>query len=202
MPLLRLPGLDISLGGPPKADQIRRLSTLQKSRIIPNYPSQLESITATPKGYHINELKRKIGRGRSSYTRAKHALETGRALELPWARIWRLGPSSRWLASDTLVVGARLLPFLWTANVNRVVAVSRRRSSLSLTWATSARHVLIGEETIQVCLERNGDVMMHLRSFSRPYAVISWITYPLVRHLQHAFARDIAHQLEVVLDET
>lgn len=193
----RIAGIDLSLLGPPLASHINKLSTDPSSTTLAPYPCQSQAATASPPGHKINQLTRKIGHGTRAYRRAAASLETGKALELPWARFWRVG-SAKWSPGDIVVVGARVLPFLWTANVNRVVSVSRRRRAFSVGWGTTKRHVLQGEEVLEVLCERNGDVIFRLRSFSRPRAFVAWLTYPVVLVLQRAFARDVSRQLERV----
>lgn len=130
-----------------------------------------------------------------AYKKAASSLETGLAFQLDWLRFWRVG-SATWKTGDLVVVGARIFPFLWTANVNRVVTVARDRRRVAVGWGTTDRHVLAGEEVLQVSYQTNGDVVFTLRSFSRPQATVAWLLYPLVLALQHAFARDVGRQLE------
>lgn len=204
MPLCgRIAGVDICLFGPPAAHNVEKYSSsfASSSMIHPMYPNHSESLTATPKRYRVNSFTKKIGQGRSVYGRAARALETGEAMELPWAKFWRGGNGSCWTSADVLVIAARVIPFVWIANVNTVVHAVRRHSSLTLTWGTTARHVLRGEESVQIAKHRNGDVVFHLRSFSKPHAFIAWITYPLVIYLQHRFARDVANRLDDIANQ-
>lgn len=210
MPLCaRIGGVDLCLFGPHVAHHVHRLSSSLRvsspdkdKQEIASYPNQIESLTASPKGYRINSYTAKISHGRAAYRRAARALETGEALELPWARFWRCGRGHRWATGDIIIIVARVIPFVWTANVNTVVrACTRKRSSVTLTWGTTVRHVLRGEETIQLSHQSNGDVIFKLRSFSRPHALIAWLTYPLVVYLQHRFARDVAQKLDDIANQ-
>lgn len=204
MPLSwRVAGLDLSLGGPPVAAQITALSTSPRAAFPAFYPNLGEAATASPPGHRINALTKSIASGSGAWKRAAHALETADALELPWVRFWRSGRGSRWAPGDVVVVAARVLPWVWTANVNRVVDVRRRRRRVVVAWGTTGRHVLRGEELISVEKARNGDVVFTLRSFSRPHAFMAWVTYPIVVYLQYAFARDVCRRLaEVANDPT
>lgn len=202
MPFLtRIAGLDLSLGGAPHADHVTQLSTSCRSSNLSVYPSRGQSHTASPDGYRINSLTRTIGYGRESFKRASRALETADILTLPWVRFWRKGLGSRWANGDVVVVAARLLPFVWIANVNRVVNVHRGRAEMAVAWGTTKRHVLKGEETVAVRKKRNGEVMFELRSFSKPNAVVAWWTYPVVVAMQVMFARGVHRQLEQIARE-
>lgn len=203
MPLsFRFAGIDLSLGGAPVAAQVSALSTSPRAACLGPYPSVGEAATASPPGYRINKVSRVVGAGTRAWNKAAKALETADALETPWVRFWRQGHGSRWAKGDIVVVVARVFPFVWTANVNKVIAVQRRRRSLSVSWGTTSRHVLRGEEVVSVSTKENGDVMFDLRSFSRPHAFMAWLSYPLVMYLQAAFARDVCRQLTDAARET
>eukprot|EP00177_Eucheuma_denticulatum_P000182 GFKZ01000327.1.p1 GENE.GFKZ01000327.1~~GFKZ01000327.1.p1 ORF type:complete len:209 (+),score=4.87 GFKZ01000327.1:206-832(+) len=197
----RIAGLDLSIGGPPHACHISTLSVSLLASTVATYPSYGRADTAKPPGYRINSLTKVIGSGASAWSRASRALETGDALDLPWTRIWRRGHGSKWRNGDIVVVAARVLPLIWTANVNRVVAVTRTRSSVAVAWGTTHRHVLRGEEIVSVRRERNGDVIFHLRSFSRPHGFMAWIGYPFVVYLQNTFARGVSRRLVNIASE-
>lgn len=196
MPLqARIAGLDLSLGGAPVAAHISALSTSPRSATIADYPSSGRAACASPPGYRINSLQKVIGSGSHAWKKATRALESAEAFELPWVRFWRTGHGSRWSPGDVVVMAARILPFVWTANVNRVTSITRRRGCVAVAWGTTSRHVLRGEELISVQRQKNGDVLFQLRSFSRPKAFMAWVAYPVVVYLQHAFARGVCRRL-------
>lgn len=202
MPLTwRVAGLDLSIGGPPVASQITALSTSPRASRPAPYPCAGQSSTASPRGHRVNSLTRNIASGSAAWRRAARSLETADAFELPWVRFWRSGRGSRWACGDVVVVAARVLPWVWTANVNRVVAVSRRSRRVAVSWGTTARHVLRGEELVSVEKAQNGDVVFILRSFSRPHAFMAWVMYPMVVYMQHAFARDVCKHLRELANE-
>jgi uncharacterized protein (UPF0548 family) len=202
MPLsIRVAGIDLSIGGPPLAAHISRLSSSQRGAANPS--SVLLHVSdpssTAPPGFSTNTLTRVVGNGRADWARARRALETADMLDLPWARFWRGGKGTRWASGDAVVVGARvLLPGLWVANVNRVVDVRRRRSEMSVAWATTARHVLVGEEVVRVQRVKGGDVVFSLKSYARPASLAGWITYPYIVYLQRKFARGICKRLQQI----
>lgn len=190
--------MDLSLGGPPVAADISALSSSRRAGILGEYPSQFTFASASPKGYSINERRKVIGRGATEWSRAAKGVETGDVLDLSWARFWRKGRGSNWSPGDVVVVGARVLPAVWVANVNRVVGVERRRNRVAVAWGTTARHVLRGEEVVSVERVRGGDVVFSLRSFSRPNAFLAWLGYPLVVLLQRRFAHDVCARMQQI----
>jgi len=197
----RVAGVDVCLGGAPAAHHIADLAISRRSSTLATYPSQTFSATATPPGHHINTHTKTLSAGRKAFSLAAQAL-TGEALELPWLRLWRLGRGSRWQEGDVVIISARVLPFVWTNNVNRVVSVTRTRRRHSVAWGTTSRHVLRGEEMLQVEHLKTGDVVFRLRSFSRPHAFLAWLTYPYILYLQTKFARDVSKQLVKISNET
>ena len=65
------------------------------------------------------------------------------------------------------------------------------RREATLRWATSRRHVLVGEERIAVRWDARTDaVTFSVLSFSRPRHLVSAVSYPLVLLQQRRFARD------------
>lgn len=199
----RLLGVDVCLGGPPIVSHIHTLSDLAQpsTESAPLYPNRGQVATASPRGYYINSRTRVIAHGRAAYLRAARALETGDALHLPWVRFWRRGRGSRWEPGDAAVVASRFLPFIWTVNVNHVLPVERRRNHLAVSWGTSRRSVLRGEERVAISMQRNGDVVFSLRSFSRPHAVLAYLLYPVVIGLQHIFAKDVCTKLQRIAND-
>jgi uncharacterized protein (UPF0548 family) len=199
---VRLAGIDLSIGGPPLAADISRLFTSHAAAGPPPPPLVVHPPPAPPDppaGFRANTLTRVIGHGPAHWARASRALETADAFDLPWARFWRGGKGNRWAVGDPVVVGARVVsPGLWVANVNRVVDVRRGRNRVAVAWATTARHVLRGEEVVAVERRRNGDVVFSLRSYSRPRSLVAWLTYPYVAYLQRKFAHSVAWRVEQI----
>ena len=64
-------------------------------------------------------------------------------------------------------------------------------SRSSVTWGTTTRHILAGEETVAVSWDQGtGEVLFSIVSFSRPRHMLSLLSYPYVRAQQRRFARD------------
>ena len=76
-------------------------------------------------------------------------------------------------------------------NANRIIANERMPQQRSITWATTRRHVLCGEERLTVSYDdASDDVHFEVLSFSRPRHLFSWAAYPYVVAQQKRFARD------------
>jgi uncharacterized protein (UPF0548 family) len=195
---VRLAGLDVTLGGPPRAADISRLFS------EPAASARLPSLGVLrpgppPAGYRVQELERVVGSGKDAWRRSSRALETADALDLSWARFWSAGKRGKSVAGDPVVIGARVLvPGLWVSNVNHLVDLSRSRSRVSMAWRTTTRHALSGEEVLKVERRNSGDVVFSLKSYSRPRSLVAWLTYPYVIFLQRKFALGVAHRLEQI----
>lgn len=199
----RFASVDLCIGGAPVASDVQKLSAPASKQLLAlhNYPHYSQADIRSPPGFRINHLHCVIGHGRNAYTQAARAITTGEAFEHPWVRFWRRGNGHKWAQGDVVVIAARLIPFLWTANVNKVVRVQRKPRSTAVSWGTTARHVLCGEEIVQVWQEPSGEVMFQLRSFSRPHALIAWLSYPIVCYLQRRFAIDVRNKLFAIAND-
>ena len=92
---------------------------------------------------------------------------------------------------DVLAICSRQFGCAWLLNANRLLERSSGRREATLRWATSRRHVLVGEERIAVRWDARTDaVTFSVLSFSRPRHLISAVSYPLVLLQQRRFARD------------
>lgn len=193
MPLARrVFGVDVCVLGPPQARHIQALSESGGAKRL-TYEHQQQSLTASPPQHFINHVHERIGRGKECFKRASEALRCGKALELPWVRVWRLG-GTKWRCGDVVVIAARVLPLVWSVNVNRVVTVTDERDLLRIAWGTTQRHMLQGEESVSVHA-RNGEVEFELRSFSKANCAVAAAVGPVIRMFQRRFARDVRAQL-------
>ena len=141
-----------------------------------------------PRGWVINRSRRHVGRGREAYRRASRALHELECLELPWLTAHVRDP--------VMVICSRQFGCLWLMNANRVLCRERCADCCSITFRTTTRHVLAGEERLSVtCDDETKDVHFEILSFSRPRHVLSWLTYPYVLHQQRRFARDASAKM-------
>ena len=149
------------------------------------------SVDDIPPRWLVNHHERIIGHGGTAFARACTALDRLACLELPWL--------THCVRDDVLAVCSRQFGIVWLMNANRIVArtPSSRRGGAnerSITWATTRRHVLCGEERLRVHWDKGAsdEVRFEVLSFSRPRHVFAWASYPVVVAQQLRFARDAA----------
>ena len=144
---------------------------------------------ALPKSWRISRSEQEIGRGREAYLRAEAALGRLDCMQLGWLRAV--------LHGDAMAIASRQFGCVWLMNANRVIARSSSARRSSVTWATTQRHVLAGEETLEVRWDAETDaVTFSIRALSRPHHLLSWATYPYVCFQQRRFARDATAAME------
>ena len=142
-----------------------------------------------PSGWAVCRSETVVGRGRAAYQRASDALQRLEFFELPWLTCCPLG--------ESITICSRQLGGVWLANTNRVLCRTSTPSRSSVTWGTTTRHILAGEETVAVSWDQGtGEVLFSIVSFSRPRHMLSLLSYPYVRAQQRRFARDAALAME------
>lgn len=146
-----------------------------------------------PRGWHVNRAETVIGHGRPAYERAANALQRLELLEHTWLTARCVRATDR----ELLAVCSRQWGCVWLTNTNLVLRreCGERRSSVS--WGTTRRHVLAGEETVCVTHDASTDgVRFTVLSFSRPRHLFSAVAYPYVLAQQRRFARDATAAME------
>lgn len=176
---LYMPPFHLGLGRPPE----QRLSAAvdaARSTPVSVYRGSTETTHSLPRrGWWLVQHVRRIGQGRESLDKAQRALDRLDLFEHDWLCVRREG--------NTLVVASRQLGFVWLMNANRVL----QDDPGCITFGTTQRHLLAGEERIQVRLDDvTGHVELEIRSLSRPRHLLSWLTYPYVLAQQRRFAGD------------
>jgi uncharacterized protein (UPF0548 family) len=142
-----------------------------------------------PHGWYVGRSDSVIGRGDATYARAAKALQHLHFFEHSWLTV----RCSKAKAGDAelMAVCSRQLGCLWLTNVNRMLNRVEGERSSSVSWATTQRHVLAGEETIRVTHDTSTDLVhFSILSFSRPRHLFSFAAYPYVVLQQQRFARD------------
>ena len=178
-----LPTLRIAAQQPSPAD-LASFAARWTDAPLCDYPGSVDDV---PPRWFVNRRERSVGRGRDEYARAAEVLETLECLELGWL--------THRVHADALAICSRQFGIVWMMNANRILR--RKRSSqrcghsYSVTWGTTQRHVLCGEERLTVRWDAVTDeVRFEVLSFSRPRHLFSWIAYPYVIAQQRRFARD------------
>ena len=171
--LLHAPGARPAAGG---VLAFARASTDAQQCIYPG------SVDDLPPRWFVNRSERQIGRGEKAYEKAAAALAALDCLELEWLTHSR--------DDSALAICSRQFGVLWMMNANRIIQQAAKPTECSMTWATTRRHVLCGEERLSVRIDDAGDVHFAICSFSRPRHLFSWLAYPYVVAQQRRFARD------------
>jgi uncharacterized protein (UPF0548 family) len=172
---------------PPPADVLSGFAqrASQQAALCP-LPGTIDNV---PPRWFVNRSERCIGRGRAAFTRAAAELTSLNCLELGWL--------THRVKDDVLAICSRQFGFVWMMNANRIL--DRRSTSAlhSVTWRTTRRHVLAGEERLSVRWDTaSDDVLFEVRSFSRPRHLFAWAAYPYVIAQQKRFARDASIVME------
>ena len=169
------------LGSRPSTDDIDAFAKSVSDAPRCKYPGSVDDI---PPYWFVNQKEECIGKGRDAFERASNALADLECMELRWLMHRTEG--------DTLAVCSRQFFFVWLMYANKLLdkqfTAPRQRS---ISWGTTRRHVLCGEERLTVRWDDASDeVLFEVKSFSRPRHLFSWATYPYVILQQKRFARD------------
>ena len=178
------PPVHLGFGPPP---QHRLDAAIDAARVTPTsaYRGSTETADSLPqRGWWLVQHVRCIGHGREAFARAQSGLKRLDLFEHDWLCVRR--------DDKTLVVASRQLGFVWLINANRVLQEVPGR----ITFGTTRRHLLAGEERIEVRLDDvTGAVELEIRSLSRPRHLLSWLTYPYVLVQQRRFAGDATRSM-------
>ena len=176
---------------PPSDDAIVKIASHARGARLTSYPgSTRDGDASLPRGWwSVNRKRTAVGHGGETFTRAAAALDrVEHCFDHGWltARVLDGGGDG-----SLLVVCARQLFFVWCTNINRLLRDVSQPRVRSVAWATTVRHVLAGEERIEVRWdEATDEVTFEVLSFSRPRHWLAWVTYPLVVLQQRRFAHD------------
>lgn len=172
-----VPPLHVGLSAPPEACLAAAMAEARFA-LLSSYRGSTAAVNELPlHGWWIVRHERCIGHGSTAFNRAVRALHDLEFFEHDWLTARR--------ADDMLVIAARQFGFVWLTNANRVL----HRDHASITFGTTQRHVLAGEERIGVRHDSaTGAVEFEIRSLSRPRHVFAWLAYPIVVAQQRRFA--------------
>ncbi len=141
--------------------------------------------TAAPAGYWPN---RGGGVVNSDLAAAKAAILQLAPFDLGWLRA-----GGQVAVGEVVTVCTRVFG-VWTAQACRVIYVDDEPERLRWGYGTVLGHAMAGEERFEVRQEGNR-VVFEVFSYSRPATFFSWLTLPVVRHLQRKFAADSAARM-------
>ena len=173
-----------------KPSRERVQSFLARQASLPHsYPEVGTECGEAPRGYVMDHHRVQLGQGGSAFERAKAALLRWEMFRTGWLELcW---PDTPIEAGSPVALLARVLG-VWTLSACRVVRRIEADGvveTFGFSYGTLPDHPLRGEERFVLEWRHEDDsVWYDLRAFSRPKSLLSWLAYPLVRHLQRRFA--------------
>lgn len=143
-------------------------------------------------GFNTDRFRIELGTGEAVYEKAKRALRDWRGFATDWVRLcW---PYKK-IVPGTVVAVLISHYGLYSVNACRVVYVVDEPKRFGFALGSLTSHVLRGEMLSLVYQEDDNRVFYEVTTISRPGHWLSWVFYPLGRHLQNSFARDSLHAL-------
>jgi len=166
---------------------------LDDSRELPLSYSPIGIINGGTTLRNLDEEVVPIGRGKTDFDRARHALRRWKQFDMGWVAAF---PRYTRVATGTdVAVLIRHLGF-WSLNGCRVVysvGGFDGEARFGFAHGTLTNHAEGGEELFEVFLDRQTeDVMYRIRGTSWPRAPLARLGVPVVRLLQARFRRDSA----------
>jgi uncharacterized protein (UPF0548 family) len=151
-------------------------------------------------GFHVDELRAKIGEGSTAFARAQRAIDSWQSLRIGWVEAHPTVPTPE-VDGDVAVI-AKHLGF-WSLNACRVVKrfpTSAGDPRYGFAYGTLADHAESGEELFVVELDdSDGTVWYQIRAVSKPRPFLALAGYPLSRRLQRKFREESARGMAAAI---
>jgi uncharacterized protein (UPF0548 family) len=173
----------------PDPETIREFLAAQEHQEF-SYGSVGASRTKAPSGYTVDHNRIQLGRGRTTFEQAKHAINQWKMFNIAWLELcWPKTPVEE---GATVAVVVSHLGF-WSLNAARIVYTLEERGTLErygFAYGTLQDHAEMGEERFSVELHPDDETVWYdLYAFSRPRP-LARLAYPYTRALQKKFASD------------
>lgn len=161
-------------------------------------------------GWWRNHGQRVVGHGPADFRAAQEAVLALRMFPM-WTAVAHDGDSFEVRLPDRgrdpspislgsmVVVGARMFRLIFAQNACRVVRVIDEAQQAGFHYGTVEGHLMRGEESFLVRMERDGRVVFEIESFSRAGHPLSFLVLPIVRRLQRRFVVDALPRIEVAV---
>lgn len=172
-------------------------------------------------GYFINSVRVQLGRGESTFLKAKESLRSWRHFQLEWSSV---DPGTPVEIERRFLVRVNELFLTWLLQPLQIMYVhdnsSIKRSQaliqkgprsnfhekaqgyFAFGSATLKGHLLAGEERFSVKWEEDDSVWYEIFSFSKPAVLLSMATYPYVRWKQRLFAKQSSNAMVVAVSSS
>ncbi|MFJ7068494.1 DUF1990 family protein [Streptomyces sp. NPDC101115] len=159
----------------------------------PNYPEVGATRTGPlPAGYHHLHHTVRIGTGRAAYEAAGAAVTTWAMHRATGARVDSAAEQAE--PGVTLEVSLGLGPVRFTAPC-QVIWTTYTEKETGFAYGTRGGHPECGEESFVVDLHDDGSVWFTVTAFSRAAVWYTRLGGPVVRALQHFYARRLGRSL-------
>lgn len=161
-----------------------RIARPTANDIVEYLEQALSSTPSYPATGDFNEFEESlvVGHGRLD-------LEAGRSELERWAMHTNAGVSvspAPLVAGETVVMWTRTLG-LWLLFACRITEVIDSDNNFGFTYATLPDHPEQGEESFVLTLDSNGEVVLTVRTASRPTAFLSRAAGPVAKMLQRRY---------------
>ena len=154
-----------------------------------------------PSGYPINHRRVRLGDGKNTFARARHAIRNWAMYQLKWTRLY---PSDAPIAAGEVVCVVVNHGFCWSLNPCRIIYVLEESTSAveryGFAFGTLPGHSEAGEERFTV--ERNpadDSVWFELVSFARPHHILARTGSLFVESVKRKFAADSAAAMQTAV---
>ena len=176
----------------PSTESIRRILS-EQAKLDFSYSPVGATAHTPPAGYVVDRTRIELGAGESVFLAAKAALQRWKHFRLGWVEPWL--PETPIQSGEVVAIMAWTAG-LWTLNCCRIVYVVDEAGPVSkfgFAYGTLPGHVESGEELFQIEWDQNTNIVCYdILAFSRPNHFLTRLCYPLVRHTQKRFGRDLA----------
>ncbi|MFF0750667.1 DUF1990 family protein [Streptomyces sp. NPDC004267] len=165
----------------------------------PNYPEVGATRTGPlPAGYHYLHHAVRVGEGAAAYRTAGEAVTTWAMHRATGARV--TSAAVRAEPGVTLEVSLGFGPVRFIAPC-QVIWTTYTATETGFGYGTRTGHPECGEESFVVTLHEDGSVWFTVTAFSRAAAWYARLGGPVVRALQHAYARLLGRALTRLVAE-
>ncbi len=141
-----------------------------------------------PAGFAHDLSRSLLGQGADVFHAAKQAFERWAPFDLGWVRV--ANPQASVETGQMIAVEIHTFG-LWTLNLSRIIDKVETPHRFGFVYSTTPMHIETGQEKFLIEFDpASGDVWYELEALSRPRHPLVQLGFPIVRALQHCFARD------------
>lgn len=128
-----------------------------------------------------------IGKGETTWEKAKSSIQNWQQFPLPWTKIY---PNTTPLKEGEVVAVVFRLFGIWWRNSARIVYTFDEPNRYGFAYGTLPGHIEMGEEVFWIERNKEGEVSYHIKAFSKPRFWLAKLGYPIARLYQRKFVRE------------